>query len=705
MNAPIGEIHIGKFTPRSSAARCLPPLLDALGWHGDAHRLAESLPTDASGMSVDKLQNTLAIIGYESAECSASFDEIDVRLFPCLFHFSQTEVLVLVKDAGDGGILAFDGGTGQYTQISRTPRKGRAVYFRESIGSVSLQSPAKGWFASLFVRFRPLVYSALAVSFLLSLLSLVSPLFVQTVYNLVLGSPDTTTLALLGVGIVLYIGIDTGFRHIRTRIQTYLSARLGNIVANEVLRRLLYLPSQYTENAPLGSQLARIRDFESVREFFGGPAAAALLDLPFTIILLVGMSLISGPLVVVPLVALVLLVSYGLVVAPLVQRANVQGAVISSKKQELVLELLTGLRGIKYAGLTKAWATRFEAASAEVAVNSYKSSQLLVVIDAVSGMVVSLAGLLVMAWGVFRVEAGIMTAGALMSSMMLVWRVMAPLRSGFSVLTQVNRVVRSVGQLDRLMEMPIEAGATTSTPVRPLKGNISFSQVSMRYSADSSPALISLSLDIPSGSFHGVCGHGGSGKSTLLKLVLGLHQPLAGRIAIDNFNIRQLDPLSLRRGISYLPQYDRLFDGTIASNVGLADPTVSVEAISQAVSDAGIMSVVSSLPSGLDTPISATSALSLPASITRGISLARFYLRRMPIMLLDCPEKGLSSQQLATLLDWIRNRGSEKTVIVVTNDRNLLSASDRVVWVDQGRLKLVGAPEKILSTYFGDRKP
>lgn len=705
MNAPIADKRLGAFAPRSPAARCLPPLLDALGWRGDAHRLAESLPPDAEEMSVDGLQNTLAVVGYESAGCAVSFGKIDERMFPCLFHGAEDEVLVLVKDAGDGGVLAFDGSTGCYRQIARTFRDGVAIYFKEASGTASLQKPSKAWFATLFLRLRSLVIAALAVSLLLSLLSLVSPLFVQTVYNLVLGTPDTETLALLAIGIVLYIGIDTGFRYLRARMQTYMSARMGNIVANEVLRRILYLPSQFTENAPLGSQLARIRDFESVREFFGGPAAASILDLPFTLVLLVGMALISGPLVVVPLVALVLLALFGMAMAPLVRRANVQGAVFASKKQELVLELLTGLRGIKYAGLTKAWANRFEAASAEVAVNSYKSAQLLVVIDAVSGTAVSLAGLVVMAWGVLRVEAGAMTAGALMSSMMLVWRVMAPLRSGFSVLTQVNRVFRSVGQLDRLMEMPIEAGSTTSTLVRPLEGGISFSQVSMRYAPDSSPALVSLSLEIPAGSFQAVCGHGGSGKSTLLKLVLGMYPPLAGRVAIDKFNVRQLDPVLLRRGISYLPQYDRLFEGTIASNVGLADPTASVEAVARALSEAGIMPMVESLPDGMQTSINAVSALSLPASITRGIALARFHLRRMPIQLLDCPEKGLTSHQIDGLLEAIRDRGPGKTVVVVTEDRKLLEAADRILWLDQGRLKQAGPPGNILSTYFGDRKP
>lgn len=702
---PTKEFRIGQFLPRSAAARCLAPLLDAMGWNGDSHRLAESFPQDAGDLSIDQLQNTLAILGYESANTETNLRHLDARLFPCLFHHSQEEVFVLVKESGDGSILAYDGATGQYRQIPRDSRKGTALLVRVSRNTASLQNPAKGWFTTLFLRFRPLLVSALAVSLILSLLSLVSPVFVQTVYNLVLGTPDTRTLVLLGLGIFLYIGIDAGFRQVRAHMQTYLSARLGNIVGNEVLRRLLYLPSQYTESAPLGGQLARIRDFESVREFFGGPATAALLDLPFTLVLIVGMAFISGPLVVVPLVALVLLVLFGLAMAPLVRRANVDGALIAAKKQELVLELLTGLRGIKYAGLSKVWTTRFESASADVAVNSYKSAQLLAIIDATSSTVVSLAGLIVMVWGVLRVESGSLTAGALMSSMMLVWRVMAPLRSGFAVLTQVNRVFKSVGQLNRLMEMPIEVGSHTSELVRPLKGEISFSQVSMRYSPDLAPALVSLSMDIPAGSLCAICGHGGSGKTTLLKLILGLYQPLAGRISIDNFNVRQLDPVALRRGISYLPQYDRLFTGTIASNVALADPTATVEEITQALTDSGIMSVVSNLPAGIDTSLTGAGALSLPASITRGISLARFHLRRMPIMLIDSPETGLASHQLSSLLETIRNRGSGRTVVVVTNDRNILSAADQILWIDQGRLRACGAPGKILSSYFGDSKP
>ncbi len=167
-----------------------------------------------------------------------------------------------------------------------------------------------------------------------------------------------------------------------------------------------------------------------------------------------------------------------------------------------------------------------------------------------------------MAMSVTNVLAQEMTMGALVACMILVWRVLAPLRSGFVVMLQVERINKSVLQVDRLMNLDIEQHTESLLTLnRELRGDVEFSQVSIRYMSDAHPALLGVSFSVSHGEVLAIAGHDGAGKSTILKLIMGLYRPQAGRIALDNTSLRQMDPLSLRRSIGYAPQTPQFFMG------------------------------------------------------------------------------------------------------------------------------------------------
>lgn len=684
---------------REGLFRCLVPLLDALGWRGDHGQLAVALPEQPEAMELVDFLNTMAHLKFEGHEEKVRLDRLDERALPCLYLGPAQPPRVLLRGAGDG-FLAFDGDTGRFALVERGREQGAALFFRPVAGeALALLASQPQWFAKLLGRFRRLLVQATFLSLALSLLALLSPMLVTWIYGQMTVASSALTFLFWGFGVAIYLVASTGLQLLRAHLMGYTGVRLGNIVGNEVIRRLLYLPPSYTETASLGAQLARIRDFETVRDFFSGPAIYALMDMPFTLVLMVGMVLIGGVVAYVPFTAILLFIGFGLAANHLARQANSAVSQAGSAKQEFTLEMLTSLAAIRHAGGLPRWTKRYRDLSAEAAVSSYDSAMASAFISTVSYVLSSAAGIATVAVGVHNVMAGNMSMGALMGCMFLVWRILAPLRTGFVVMTQVDRIRKSVAQLNRFMTMPLECKPETASRLsRGISGAVSLSQVSIRYTADAFPALLGVDLEVEKGECVVVVGHDGAGKSTILKLILGLYVPQAGRVLVDNMNVRQMDPLVLRRSIAYVPQATQLFHISVADNLRLADPAATDEQLREACRRAGVLEALTSQVEGLGTVMDAAAQARLGQDLCRRLCLARMFLRRSSLILLDEPERGLASATV--LVAELQRMKGTATMIIVTQSPALFGLADKMVWLDRGHVRRFGAAAAVSADYL-----
>lgn len=693
--------QIGNFTPSSDFARCLAPMLDALGWRGSHKNIIESLPPEPNCIQQDDFLNTMANLKFECKTFKSKLSQVDQRVFPCLSILDDGSAKVLIKEDSEG-ILAFDGETGTYRLLRIEDQKGVFFLFGSLKSKIlDLIKPQKFWFSRLLSRFNKVFFIGAIITFILSIIALITPLFVRTIYDQVLAMESYHTLIYLGTGIVLFIICDVGFRFFRAYLFGFISVRLSNLVGIEILRRILYLPPNFTENASMSSQVSRIKDFESVKDFFGGSALTALFDLPFTLILMGGMAALGGVIVFVPITAIGLFIIMGVITTPFVKRINEAVAVSASKKQDLLVEILNNFRAIKHSGATSTFLNRYQASSADASYSAYTSSKVVALINTFSQTLVTAAGISTMTVGVFGVLSGRMSMGALMASMLLVWRVLAPLRSGFSVLTQINRIKKSLLQINKLMTFKLENRLETSMNLsRGVKGKVDFQQVSIRYNQDSPPALLGLNFNVNIGETVVITGHGGSGKSTIFKLILGMYHPQAGRILIDDMNVRQIDPISLRQSITYTPQRNPLFYGTIEQNLRLANPIASIEEIKEAARCVGILDEVEKLENGFNFVIGSHNYDHLPTSLIKGINLSRIFLKKANILLLDTPDVGLTATQENTFIENLTTKKNEQTVFIITQNQKYLQFADKIIWLDKGRLKMAGPKDKVLPHFI-----
>ncbi len=454
--------------------------------------------------------------------------------------------------------------------------------------------------------------------------------------------------------------------------------------------------TSFTERATIGAQVARIKDFESVREFFTGPLATVFMELPFALFYFAVIALLGGVIALVPVIATILFLIGGYLVMPVVRKNVSIASRAGSRRQEFMVEALSKMRAVKLAAAEHTWVKRYREMSARAAYGGFKNGLFAAGIGTLSNILIITSGLATISVGVLGVIAGDLTIGGLIAAMMLVWRVLSPLQTGFTMIQRVEQVRGSIRQIDGLMAIKPERDPKAIVqPLKNVKGRVVFSRVSLRYSNEADPALVGVSFEVEPGEVVAVTGRNGSGKSTILKLLLGLYAPQAGSIKVDAADIRQIDPIELRHMISYTPQVCNLFFGSIAQNLRLANPTATDADIRWACDQADVWEEVAALPRGLETRIGEGAADHLPTSFIQKLSLARGYLKRSPIMLFDEPVNGLDFEGDRTFMQAVETFRGQSTIFMVTHRPSHLRIADRILVFDGGYLRLAGPAEEV----------
>lgn len=679
---------------------CLIPLVNAFGWRGDPRHVAEAVPHHANEFDLEGLRNVLANLKIGTTPHRVAQNEIDPDLLPCLFVPDMKSVgdsvgsSVRVVISGDEtGMRIFDGNSREYRDGDVLDAMGTAYYLQEADTDISPERLGyKSWLGQLTQRFRPLIYQALFVTLLFNLLSITSAIFVMSVYDRVIPSGSTLQLAYLLGGVILAAALEALFRAMRARMFAHAAGRIDHIAGVSTFQQVLFLPALQTANAPLGTQIARLREFESVRDFFTGPLGESILDVPFIVVFLFLIAVIAGPVVFVPISLAALFILTAAAVAPAIRRLTAKQGQLRAAQQRYLLETLGNLRTVKLLAAEREWLERHRETSAEIADTDFRLTWVNQVIQTLARTYMMGAGVAVIAYGAVRVMNGDMTSGALIATMILTWRALAPLQSSFTTLTRLEKLRTIIRHINALMAMQVERAPGTVPPLRDIGSEIFFSGASFRYGSGLDPAVVGLSFAIKPGEIVAITGNNGCGKSTLLKLAGGLHRAQGGTVLIDGVDIRQIDAIDLRQRIGIAPQIPEFFHGTVAQNLRMSDPTANDERLIEAATRAALLEDVLALPRDFETRLTDTLLDQLSSGFKRKLCLARAYLRDAPILLLDEPAQSLDESGDHALVDLLRNNNGRQTILMTSHRPSHMRLADRLLVLSNGRLVYNGPP-------------
>ncbi|MEM1399707.1 MAG: ATP-binding cassette domain-containing protein, partial [Pseudomonadota bacterium] len=497
---------------------------------------------------------------------------------------------------------------------------------------------------------------------------------------------------------------EAALRYLRAQSLGHLAGRLDYLLGVEAFGRIIGLPPLFTERSTIGAQTSRLKEFENIREFFLGPLATVCLEVPFAVLYIVVIAMIGGPIALIPVALIAVFVLFGAVWFPLMRRRVAQSATTHTARQSFITETLRHLSAVKYGSSRDIWRERYRALSSQAVAAQNAVANSAVVAQTVAQVLMYGAGIAVLWAGTIRILAGDMTLGGMIAIMALVWRVLSPLQAGFLAFTKLQQVLAGVRHINGLMALKPEAQRGGSgLMTRSIQGRVNLNRVSFRYAADADPALLGVSLDVEPGELVALTGSNGSGKSTVLKLIAGLYMPQGGTLAVDGTDIRQIDPLELRRIIAYVQQVPALFHGTIAQNLRMADPTADDALLAKATAEVGILPAILSMPAGFETKLSDASRDQLPIGFFQRLVVARSLVRASPILLLDEPATALDDQGDRMLVDLLSRLKGTCTIIMVSHRPSHIRLADKAVVMDKASVVHVGTPDEALQMMFGHK--
>ncbi|MEM9988225.1 MAG: ABC transporter transmembrane domain-containing protein, partial [Pseudomonadota bacterium] len=499
-------------------------------------------------------------------------------------------------------------------------------------------------------------------------------------------------------GIIMIIAADFALRQIRGQLQAYLGARLDNQVNESAFRQLLHMQLNFTENAPVGSQLTRLKQMGSIRDAFTGMLVNSVFDLPFLLLFLVVIAMIGGSLVYVPIA---LMVGYAVIAAwaiPTTKRLVRTAGDRKSKLHNLLVEAVSSQATIHELHAEESWLERHRKLSAQAVEANMKARQANVLVQTLSQSFVTMAGVMTLAIGVHQVIEGTLSAGALIAVMALSWRVLGPIRNIFLSGLTLGQTLQSIDQVDRLLRMNVERQPNAAPSiVRDFKGHIVFDRLSFRYPTQREPALRGVSFTAAPGQLVCITGQSGAGKTTTLKMLLGLYDQQAGSIFVDGLDVRQIEAGEWRQSVSVTPEDSDFFFGTLAQNIRLAAPDASDEDIHNMAKRFGLNRYYSTvLDQGLDTKVTAAALATWPDALKKRLSLCRTFIRHSSVYLLDNPSDNLDDDGEQALLEIIAERRQKSTILMVTHRPSHMRLAEQVVWLDQGAVRAAGSPDDII---------
>lgn len=533
-------------------------------------------------------------------------------------------------------------------------------------------------------------------SMLTNLLMLAPTLYLLQLYDRIIQSRSEMTLLAVTLITLMLVGVMALADWLRSRVAIKAGTRLDTLLTTRLFA--LGLSSQGASSA---SQQA-LQDLTLLRQFVTGSGMFAFFDLPWTL-LYIAVLFILSPILGWLAIGLCLL-QFALAVwnqrsseQPLadISAARLQVAqFLESKLRNLstlhVLGMLPSLKQ-RWQQLQSGW-NQHDATAQQI----QQRNQLLNKFARYSMQ----SGMLgIAAWLAVR---GDISIGAMIASNVLIARALQPFDVIVSTWKPFMQARACAANLDVLLA---DAPAALQAPTIAQKDNSTTlsltGHLSLRGLEVTTPAgqalLRDITLEIRPGEILGILGASGSGKTTLLRCLVNTCPWQQGDILVDGISRAQLPAGLYAQAIGYLPQEVALLDGSIAGNIARFQ-TPDPEAILQAAQAAGIHEAILRLPQGYDTPLNAESKV-LSGGQRQLLGLARAIYQQPAIIVLDEPNAHLDEHGEASLLAallLLKNQG--KTIVMVSHRQHSLRITDQLLVLEQGAMRLYGPRDQVLAT-------
>lgn len=518
--------------------------------------------------------------------------------------------------------------------------------------------------------------SVLVASLMINILALGLPIVILQVYDRIIPNQAMESFSLLMAGLIIVIIIDSLLKIFRSMLLSWEGARFDHRESLHAMNHILDAESTAYSSKPTSFYLDKMHALEKIQEFYSSQSILLAMDLPFVFIFLTLIWVIAGPLILIPLVLLGIFFAVSSKVGNHLHAALKQRSTMEERRQNFIVETLTGIHTIKSMAMESLMLRRYERLQKQSAESVCELAKINSTVQGIGATISQLAVVCFASIGSIYVIDGILTIGALAAGTMLSSRVLQPGLNAMNIWTQFQSVRLAHDKVAELYSIAEEKSGSIKSE-EGIDGKIELKNVTFKYPTQKENLLEDISLTINAGDSISITGNNGVGKSTLVSLLSGFLHPDIGEVKLDGRDIFDYEFEFLRAQIGIVPQRGLLFEGTILENMTLYREGHAIDQAIELSKILGLDEIITRLPSGLDTQVGGAAVDTLSEGVRQKIIMVRSLVGHPKIMLFDDANANFDIKNDSRLHNVIEQFKQEKTLVIVSHRPSFLRLCNR----------------------------
>jgi ATP-binding cassette subfamily B protein len=363
-------------------------------------------------------------------------------------------------------------------------------------------------------------------------------------------------------------------------------------------------------------------------------------------------------------------------------------------------EGLSGVRVIRAFDRGDRQRARFDTANLDATDTAVAVNRLMAILMPALFLMLNFTNLAIIWVASHRIDQGLMPVGVMISSLQYAMQILFAVFMVTAVFVMLPRATAAATRINEVLDLEPEvadrAGAAKAISAA-TRGRIEFDNVTFQYPGAEEPALTGVSFSASPGEVTAIIGGTGSGKSTLAGLIPRFYDVNAGRVLLDDVDIRDISPADLRARIGFVPQRAVLFTGTVAGNIRYGRDDASDDEVRHAATVAQALDFIETMPEKFASPV-AQGGINLSGGQKQRLAIARAIVRRPDVYVFDDSFSALDFATDARLRAALRQETARATVFIVAQRISTVISADRIIVLDNGRVAGIGTHTALLES-------
>ncbi|MCG9890950.1 MAG: peptidase domain-containing ABC transporter [Thermosynechococcaceae cyanobacterium MS004] len=656
-----------------------------------------------NGASLWGLVTAAESVGFSTRPIKGTLEGLRGLSLPAIAHWEGNHYIV-VYAITRRSVVVSDPAVGRRRLTRAQFQKGWTGYTLLLQPTQALQQAPEAqsdlWrFIELVKPYQFVFLEVLLASLVIQIFGLCTPIFTQVLLDRVVVERSTSTFFAAGTGLLIFSIFGLVMRSLRRYLLFHTANRIDLSLAVGFIAHALRLPQRYFDTRYVGDITSRIGENRTIRRFLSSDAVLTLIDMLMVFVYFGLMFWYSWQLALTAAVLLPILAMVTLVTTPFLKRMSREVFNTKTKEGSYLIEALTGVTTIKALGIERLIRWHWEELFNQSIKTNFSGQLLRERLDLVSDVIETTGTRLIFLFGVWQVINEQLSIGQLFAFNMLLGSVFSPFDRLISLWNDFQEVVIAVERLNDVLNTPPEEDEKSLLlpALPPLRGHVSFRQVTFRYSLESDRNTVeNITFEVLPGQTVAIVGRSGSGKTTLAKLLLGLYPVTGGHILVDDYDINSITKTSLRRQMGVVDQETFLFGGTIRENISLAYPSATTEEIREAARLAGADQFINELPLKYETPIGEGGGM-ISGGQRQRLAIARALLGNPRLLVLDEATSSLDTESEHIIQTNLTTILKDRTTLIIAHRLSTIRNADLILVLDRGILVEQGTHEELMA--------